>query len=205
MIVVGLIALPYCDPNPKGVGYFTFNERKFAITTYLFGYVMMWLVLIFVGTFLRGQNWNFFGLYEPWDPHKVISSNNINLSDFFWQDFYKMIHGSGLDPKDFPWYQREIPGFVVLALYFVGGMTLVPLVFKNFYQTFLTAYSFGEDSFPKAPKFIRSALIKSPALIRFVLVVSFLLVMLGVPIKMYLRWGFNLKYIVFIPEYFTNI
>jgi hypothetical protein len=25
------------------------------------------------------------------------------------------------------------------------------------------------------------------------------------PIKMVLRWAFNLKYIVFIPEYFVNI
>ena len=182
LIIVGLIALPFCDPNKEGVGYYTFEKRKFAITTYLFGYVMMWLVLIFVGTFLRGQNWNFFGLYEQWDPHKVIAANNVNLSDFFWQDFM-----GGTDPKSLSWYKREIPGFIVLALYF----TVVPLIgmklFKNFYNTFTTAYG------------------KIPGLIRYSIVVMLLLVMVSVPIKMYLRWILNLKYIVFIPEYFFNI
>ena len=41
--------------------------------------------------------------------------------------------------------------------------------------------------------------------IRYSIVVMHLIVMLLVPIKMYLRWAFNLKYIVFIPEYFLNI
>ena len=31
------------------------------------------------------------------------------------------------------------------------------------------------------------------------------LVMLALPIKMYLRWIFNLKYIIAIPEWFLNI
>ena len=59
---------------------------------------------------------------EQWDPHKVISSNNVNLSELFWQNLKRQ------DPKDYPWYIREIPGFVVLTLYFVGGMALVPLL-----------------------------------------------------------------------------
>ena len=151
MIIVGMIALPYCDPNPKGVGYFTFDQRKFAITTYLFGYVMMWLVLIFVGTFLRGQNWNFFGLYEQWDPHKVIAANNINVSELFWQNILKE------DPKRLAWYQREIPGFVILLAYFVGGMIpLVPLTFfKGFYQSFINAFSSGPTLKGRMPALIR--------------------------------------------------
>ena len=82
----------------------------------------------------------------------------------------------------------------MLTLYFVGGMALVPLLFKNFYKSFIDAFSSGPT--------LRD---RMPALIRFSIVVAFLLVMVGVPIKMYLRWGFSLKYIVFIPEYFTNI
>ena len=31
MIIVGLIAMPYIDFNQKGNGYFTFDQRKFAI------------------------------------------------------------------------------------------------------------------------------------------------------------------------------
>ena len=31
LIIVGLMAIPYIDTNPKGNGYYTFKERKFAI------------------------------------------------------------------------------------------------------------------------------------------------------------------------------
>ncbi|MBI4558619.1 MAG: cytochrome C [Candidatus Hydrogenedentes bacterium] len=41
--------------------------------------------------------------------------------------------------------------------------------------------------------------------LRYSVFIVLVLVLLGVPIKMYLRWIFNLKYIVAIPEYFFNI
>jgi hypothetical protein len=40
---------------------------------------------------------------------------------------------------------------------------------------------------------------------RYYLGVSLFLLMLSLPIKMYLRWMFNLKYIVAFPEIFFNI
>jgi hypothetical protein len=172
MAITGLIALPYCDPNPKGVGYYTFSQRKFAITVYLFGFVMMWLLLIFFGTFLRGQNWNFFGLCEPWSPHKLTLQNNVNLSELFWQSLLGRATPSY-------WLTREIPGFLLLAAYFTLLPALIAAVFKNFY--------------------------KQLGFIRYSIVIMHLLVMLAVPVKMYLRWGFNVKYIVFVPEYFFNI
>src|SRR5260370_33312900 len=52
-IIVGLVALPYIDFNQKGSGYFTFAERKFAVTTVLFGFVVLWCVRIVLGPFLR--------------------------------------------------------------------------------------------------------------------------------------------------------
>src|SRR5262249_16785789 len=69
-IIVGLMALPYIDFNQKGNGYFTFDQRKFAVFTFMFGFVVLWVTLIVLGTFLRGPNWGFFGLFENWDPHK---------------------------------------------------------------------------------------------------------------------------------------
>ena len=41
--------------------------------------------------------------------------------------------------------------------------------------------------------------------VRYTFIMLFGLSMLSLPIKMYLRWFFNLKYIVAIPEYFFNI
>src|SRR5260221_7506970 len=84
LIIVGLLAIPYIDRNPKGAGYYSFNERKFAIIPFLFGFLILWVTLIFLGTFLRGPGWNFFGPFEEWDPHKVLVLNNVNLSEYFW-------------------------------------------------------------------------------------------------------------------------
>src|SRR5256885_945242 len=80
LIIVGLAAIPFIDTNPKGNGYYTVRERPFAIVTFMFGFLILWVVLIFFGTFLRGPNWSFFGLYQAWDPHKPEALNNIDVS-----------------------------------------------------------------------------------------------------------------------------
>jgi len=41
--------------------------------------------------------------------------------------------------------------------------------------------------------------------VRYTALMLFGLTMLALPIKMYLRWIFNLKYIIAIPEWFFNI
>ena len=46
LIIVGLICIPYVDRNPKGNGYYTFNERKAEITIFLFGFAVLWASLI---------------------------------------------------------------------------------------------------------------------------------------------------------------
>ena len=84
MIIVGLMAMPYIDFNKQGNGYYTIDQRKFAYITFQFGFLVLWVMLILLGTFLRGPNWNFFGPYEYWDLHKVIPLNNVNLSDIVW-------------------------------------------------------------------------------------------------------------------------
>ena len=84
LIIVGLMAFPYIDKNPKGNGYYTFNERKAEITIFLFGFVVLWSSLIVLGTFLRGPNWNFFGPFEFWDIHKLEALTNVNLSEYIW-------------------------------------------------------------------------------------------------------------------------
>ena len=55
LIIVGLMAIPYIDTNPRGNGYFSFRERKWEIVMFCFGFVILWVVLIILGTFLRGR------------------------------------------------------------------------------------------------------------------------------------------------------
>ena len=40
--------------------------------------------------------------------------------------------------------------------------------------------------------------------IRYMVMANLLLFMAALPIKMVLRWSFNLKYLIAIPEYFLN-
>ncbi len=42
------------------------------------------MLLVILGTFLRGPNWNFFGPYEYWDIHKLEALVNVNLSEYVW-------------------------------------------------------------------------------------------------------------------------
>jgi hypothetical protein len=177
MIIVGLIALPYIDFNQKGNGYFTFNQRKFAVTTFLFGFVVLWTTLIVLGTFLRGPNWNFFGPYENWDPHKVVPLNNVNLSDMVWLNLGVVFpEGGGF------WtiMKRESVGIILVLAYL---LLLPPLLAKTILRPFFIRMGF----------------------IRFFLLVTLIQFMAALPIKMVLRWTINLKYIVYIPEWFFNI
>ncbi len=79
LIIVGLMVIPFIDSNPRGNGYYTFKERKFAVTTFMFGFLVLWVVLIFLGTFMRGPGWYFFWPGQYWDPHKTVALTNVNL------------------------------------------------------------------------------------------------------------------------------
>ena len=122
LIVVGLIAIPYIDKNPRGNGYYTFKERRFAITTFLFGFVILWVVLIAFGTFLRGPNWNFFGPYEFWDHNRPAALLNREPRDLVW---------IGLLGRPVPenFLVREFPGIALLGAYFALGPILLKLFF----------------------------------------------------------------------------
>ncbi len=173
IILVGLIAIPYIDTNPKGNGYYTFKERKFAISTFLFGWLVLWIFLIIVGTFFRGPNWTFYGPFEYWDVHKVVPENNINLSEIMWIKLFGIRMPGNI-------LLREIFGLITLGIYFVGS-------------AFVLTKTWGKKYLERMGN------------IRYFLMVFLILMMVTLPAKMYLRWIFNLKYIVAMPEFELNI
>jgi hypothetical protein len=83
MIIVGLMVIPYIDINPKGNGYYCFKDRWFAISTFLFGFLVMWVVLIIMGTFIRGPGWYLFLPGQYWDVHKTVAITNVDLPTIF--------------------------------------------------------------------------------------------------------------------------
>lgn len=126
LIIVGLMAVPYIDNNKKGNGYYTYNDRKFAYITFQYGFLVLWVILILLGTFLRGPNWNFFGPYEYWDLHKLIPLNNVNLSDIVWIQ----LMGTA-KPANILW--REAPGILLCVAYF---LVAIPVMKRFFFKKY---------------------------------------------------------------------
>jgi hypothetical protein len=184
LIVVGLMAIPYIDFNKAGNGYYTINQRRFAYLIFQFGFLVMWITLIVLGTLLRGPNWNFFGPYEYWDAHKVEALDNVNLSQIFWERLLDRPMpvaptGSGFWEQAGYILLRESVGIILTLGYFIALPPLMALWFlRSYYQRM--------------------------GLIRFMLMANLMLFMASLPIKMVLRWVFNLKYIIAIPEWFLN-
>jgi hypothetical protein len=78
------------------------------------------------------------------------------------------------------WFIREIFGIILVLLYvFALPVVLARTVFKSYYEKMGAA--------------------------RYYVGAFLFLIMMALPIKMLLRWIFNLKYIVHISEFFFNI
>ena len=95
---------------------------------------MLWVVLIVLGTFLRGPNWNFFGPFEYWDPHKVVPLNNVNLSDYLLAR-----PGSAQSLEGMHWLIRELPGILLVLAYL---LLLPPLLAKTVMRSFFIKMGF---------------------------------------------------------------
>lgn len=94
LIIIGLMAIPYIDINPKGNGYYTFKERKFSVLTFCFGFLVLWVSLIVLGTFFRGPGWNLFFPWEYWDTHRVVALTNVDYTEFFFKVPTRLVDGS---------------------------------------------------------------------------------------------------------------
>jgi hypothetical protein len=140
----------------------------------MFGFVVLWCVLIVLGTMLRGPGWNFFGPFEYWDHNKVEALTNVNLSEWVAANAPGM---GWITPTTF-WPIREAGGFFFLLFFFVGLPAIGWFMLRDF------AKEYG--------------------LLRYIVATHFVLMMFMLPLKMYLRWILNLKYIVAIPEIGVN-
>ncbi|MXZ35027.1 MAG: cytochrome C, partial [Acidobacteria bacterium] len=81
LILVGLMVIPYMDTNPLGNGYYTYKQRKFAIWAFFFGFIVLWLSMVVIGTFIRGPGWIWFWPGQTWDHNKLIFEANRDLPD----------------------------------------------------------------------------------------------------------------------------
>jgi hypothetical protein len=184
LIIFGLMAIPYLDCNTEASGYYTIDRRRFAYKVFLFGFLMLWILLILIGTFMRGPNWSFFGLYEVRDPHKAAAPSNVKLSEYFWtiwlgRSLPEVAADAGALGQLGRILWREIAGVTFLAFYFLG---LPPLLARTAFRQLRRRMGFC----------------------RYWVMALLLLMMITLPLKIVLRWTTDLSYIVSIPEWFFN-
>jgi hypothetical protein len=167
LIIVGLCAIPYIDINAKGNGYYTYRERRFAILTYCFGFLILWVALIVLGTFFRGPGWNLFMPWEEWDVHRVVALTNVDFTEFFFGVPTRLVDDS-LNP----------------AAMAIGSATIIA------WFGLAPAYYIWKKN---------SEIIRKLGPLRYSIVSFLFLTMMALPVKIILRIGLNIKYILVTP------
>jgi hypothetical protein len=170
LIIIGLMAIPYLDAKPHvGSGTYLFAARRFEILTFWFGFFVLWVMEILIGTFVRGPGWMWFWPWQEWDPHRVLAETNVNLNEWL----------AGL---------LHLPALTAPAAGFVLGLVAV----AGYYAVaFAVSHRYLKQRSPDE--------LMRLGLLRFALKAFFFWTMLALPIKMALRLLFHIKYVWVTP------
>jgi hypothetical protein len=166
------MAIPYIDTNPRGKGYYTYSERKFAIWGFSFG-LALWYILIVIGLWTRGLDWSWYWPWDDWSLHK--SSSAVTLIDL------ELLIQGALGLSDSPVVSVGGYGFTAANLitvflfigYYAVGFTVPFLFMRRFYQRL--------------------------GFVRYNVTMFLFLSMLGVPLKIFLRLIADIKYVLITP------
>jgi len=177
LIIVGLMVIPYIDANPLGNGYYTFKQRKSAILTFIFGFIVLWVTMIVIGTLIRGPGWMWFWPGTTWDHNRLEFAVNRDLPDIF-----------GIKGR----VAKIIFGAIVCGLYgAVAGWFIHKLIAGQ-------SLVVGKWKLIKEQPF-NQKIFKRMSLLQYVVMQTFLIVMLSLPIKILARLLFRIKYVWVTP------
>ncbi|MCL6565240.1 MAG: cytochrome C [Acidobacteriia bacterium] len=169
LIIIGLMVIPYIDENPLGNGYYTYKQRRFAIWTFLVGFIGLWVIMIVIGTFIRGPGWMWFWPTQTWDHNRLVFEVNRNLHEWW---IFKYIVPQNI-------WAWTVFGAIVVGLYFAGAAYLIHRICM-------------------ATEFSRK-IYRRMSLLQIVTMQILLILMLALPIKMLLRLVFRIKYVWVTP------
>ena len=172
MIIIGLIIIPYVDPNPNGKGYYTFSERKFSVCGFSFG-LALWYILIVIGVWSRGLDWSWYWPWSDWSVHMSVTAVKLVDLELMIQNMFGLPETPIITLGR---YAMTLSNFITWLLflgYYAVGFTIPFLLLRNFFNKL--------------------------GMIRYNLVMFFFLSMCGVPLKMFLRLIFNIKYLLVTP------
>jgi hypothetical protein len=172
LIILGLMAIPYIDENPLGSGYYTWKQRKFAISAFGFGFLVLWVTMIIIGTFIRGPGWMWFWPGQTWDPNRLEYTVNRDLHEILNQvlpDFMQIT---------LPWGTTIFGGLVMLGYVALAGWAIHKLI---------TATELSRKIYARMN------------ILQYLTLQFFLITMLLLPIKVAARLLFRIKYIWVTP------
>ena len=207
IIMVGLMVFPYVDSNPLGNGYYTLKQRRFAVGMFGAGF-LMWILLIVIGTFIRGPGWIWFWPGQTWDHNAVVFDKNIDLHDFIATSWIgKTLHLGFLQT---PIGKGIFGALVVGGFYILGGLFFhwlmnvdfkkirFPFDFKRFrFLRPFRAYLYPKNEF-------ENKILARTSLLQYLTFQFFAIsVLLALPVKLILRLALTIKYVWVTP--FFNI
>ena len=171
LMMIGLMVFPYVDSNPLGNGYYTIKQRRFALGMFGIGWIT-WILLIIIGTFIRGPGWIWFWPGQTWDHNAVVFDKNVDLPDLV----------ASIPGLSFFAIQpfKALFGAIVVGLFFLAaGLFLHWLMTRNGFERKILA---------------RTSLLQY---LTFQLFATSVLIAL--PVKIILRLAFNIKYVLVTP------
>jgi hypothetical protein len=186
IIMVGLMVFPYVDSNPLGNGYYTLRQRRFSLLMFGWGF-LMWILLIVIGTFIRGPGWIWFWPGQTWDHNAVVFDKNVDLHDLL----AVKLHLPFLAMNPF----KFIFGLIVVSgFYLVGALFFHWLMTVDFKKIRLRPLRL----FPKNE--FEQKLLARTSLLQYLTFQFFAVsVLLALPVKLFLRLVFTIKYVWVTP------
>ncbi|HVN84574.1 MAG TPA: hypothetical protein VMW17_06995 [Candidatus Binatia bacterium] len=129
LIIVGLMSIPYLDTSRNATGTYTFSVRRLALSHFLFGFALWWM-LIAIGQFLRGPNWQFYWPWQDWSIAKSAEESLWNVP--WWIGLPALVAyfaaGLALPKRRWPWlFERLGRSRYVAAVTFTLLMYGIPL------------------------------------------------------------------------------
>ncbi|MFQ5779593.1 MAG: cytochrome B6, partial [Nitrospiria bacterium] len=172
LIIVGLILIPYIDPNPRGKGYYTFSERKLSVSIFSFG-LALWYILIVIGVWTRGLDWQWYWPWDDWHVHKPAGAVKLIDLEVVLQNMLALSEVPLVTLGRYAITIANLLTWVLFIGYFVVGFTIPFLFMRKFYNRLGFA--------------------------RYNLVMFLFLTMMGVPLKIFVRLLADIKYVVVTP------
>ncbi|MDT7603393.1 MAG: hypothetical protein QOF61_1390 [Acidobacteriota bacterium] len=191
LLIMGLMVFPYVDSNPLGNGYYTWKQRRFATGMFLWGF-FMWIILIIIGTFIRGPGWIWFWPGQTWDHNAVVFDRN--------RDLHEVLAGWGLTfLNSYPW--KAIFGALVVGTFYLIGGLFFHWLMKRAPLTRETFRSFGNfRRWATVPGELETKLLQRTSILQYMTFQFFAIsVLLAFPVKLLLRLVFTIKYVWVTP------